>query len=100
MKIIESTIERLAWYLVFILFAGQIVGLVIGINVLHNLKQQTLDFHNQNIDNQVIIKQNQVNETQAIKQYIACLLTLNPQGPSPLSAQELVCFNQVPKINP
>lgn len=96
MNIIESYIERLAWILVLVVFVGEVIGLIILSNILHNLKQQQTYFHNSNNTSLSIIKQNQATQTTAIKDYIACLLAINPQNN--LTAQEQVCFNKVPEV--
>lgn len=94
--VFHSIPETLTYFLVVLILIFNIIGLIITINILQNLKQQQTYFHNNNITSLKTIEQNQVNQTIATKNYINCLLTISPQGD--LHNQEQACFDQAPVI--
>lgn len=98
MKIIQSTVERLLYVILLVVFlAVGFVG-VIAYNDGKKITQQQQYFHDTNIKNLQVIKANQAAETGAVKTYIACLLTLAPNSSTSIQQQEKVCFDKAPQI--
>lgn len=91
MKLFASTIEKMAWLLVVILFVIFSVAAFYAIRNYHAIKAQDQIFHAQNVENQKIIVTD-------VKDYIACLLTINPQSSVSLSIQEQTCFDKAPEV--
>jgi hypothetical protein len=60
------------------------------------LNKQQKQFHDSTSNILQTIKENQAIQTQATKDYIACLLAINPAGN--VKAQESVCFNKAPQV--
>lgn len=97
-KILQSTVEKLLYILLLLVFIANIILIIITVNIFNSLKTQQQSFHKDSASSLVTIKQNQVNETVAVKTYIDCLLHINPQGNLP--AQETICFNKAPVVKP
>lgn len=92
----QSTVERSLYILLLLMFVLAIVGTSIATVVYIDLRKQQTQLHSQSVTDLTTIEQNQVLQTEAIKDYFACLLSINPQGN--LSIQEQVCFNSAPII--
>lgn len=98
MKILQSTIERLLYILLFIVFFVGVVGTIAAIHDGQELKAQQKQYHQDSTNNLKTIEQNQVLQTQILKDYANCIFHINPQGN--IQAQVLVCFNNAPVIKP
>lgn len=96
MKIIQSTVERLLYIALALVFIVAAIGAFGAIYNSNKLTMQQKQFHADNISLLNTIKKNQAIQTTATKDYIACLLKINPQGNLP--AQEQVCFDEVPQV--
>lgn len=82
--------------IMIIVMLAAVAGLGITIRVNNELQQQQKDFHVESVANLSIIQQNQVAQTTAFKDYVACLLNLKP-GPN-LKVQEQTCFDNAPQV--
>lgn len=96
MKIIQSTIERLLYIGLLLMFIVASIAAIAATLDYQQLTRQQRQFHDQSLNNLNVIKQNQVNQTIATKEYIACILAINPKGN--LHAQENACFDKAPSI--
>jgi hypothetical protein len=75
-------------YIIFILvILTALVEVPFAVSVTQKLNNQ-----------QSTIQLNQAKGTNAVKTYIACLLTINPQ--SNIKTQEAICFNKAPMVKP
>lgn len=92
MNILQSTIERGLYLLLLLLFLINIIGLVVNINILkdHTRSIQLQEQQTKTIEN------NQLTNSLALKDYIACLLVINPNGNLP--NQEHICFINAPEV--
>lgn len=101
MKILQSTIERLLYILLALMFVAVIVIGIIAYRDGQEVKQIIND-HTQVIQREEQqteeIEKNQLTNSTALKDYIACLLTLTPTGDMTLQAQEQTCFNNAPEV--
>jgi hypothetical protein len=86
----QSTIEKGLYFIV--LFSFIFFGVAASYAYRNNqaLKHQQQAYHSQNLENQKII-------VSAVKEYIACLLTIKPDTTS-VHAQEQVCFDKAPQV--
>lgn len=99
MRILQSTVERLLYFLLLLCFLATIIVGIIAYKDGQKISQQQQQFHEGSAQTLRIIKQNQQAETLAVKTYIACLLTLNPQSsPASIQSQEQICFDTAPQI--
>lgn len=100
MKLLQSTVENLLYIILLFVFVSFGAAATYAIKNNRAIKATNAYSHAQNVSNLKLIEQNQAAEAQAIKTYIACLLTLSPQAPTTIQAQEQVCFDKAPTIKP
>lgn len=96
LKLLQSTIERALYLLLLLVF---IALAVVGYAVLNNnrrIVRQEKIFHQESVSNLQEIKQNQAIQEVALKEYIDCIIHINPQ--MNIQAQELSCFNGTPQV--
>lgn len=92
MRILQSNIERLLYLFLLLMFLVNIAGLVTNVVILQE-HTHTIQLQEQQT---LTIEANQKTNSHAIKDYIACLLVINPKGN--LKAQEDTCFNNAPEV--
>jgi ABC-type dipeptide/oligopeptide/nickel transport system permease component len=94
-QIMQSTVERLLYILLALVFLAVLVVGAIAYNDGQQVKQIT-EQHSSEIKN---IETNQHINALAIKQYIACLLNLSPtQTQAQIKTAELTCFDNAPEV--
>jgi len=106
MRILQSTIERLLYVLLLLVFIAVIIVGGIGYHDGQQIKQLIATNsanHGAAImrteqQTQTIINNQKIN-SQALKDYIACLLKLNPsETPTQIQQAEQICFNNSPGV--
>lgn len=99
MRILQSTVEKLLYILLFLMFIGIILVGTVAYDDGQQIKR-IINNHSQSIaaEEQATqqIKANQATNSNAIKQYIACLIAINPTGN--VQAQEQTCFDKAPEV--
>ncbi len=85
MKLFQSSIEKLLYVLILLIFVVASYGTWAAVNDANKIS-----------DSQGLIIKNQVANNQAIKVYINCLTHIDPKGD--VQAQLNSCFNAAPKV--
>lgn len=99
MRIIQSTIEKLLYVLVLLMFISIIIIAAVAYDDGQQIKQiinnhtQQIMFQEKETDQ---IKANQLINSTALKDYIACLIAINPNGD--IQVQETTCFKNAPEV--
>lgn len=93
MKISQTTIEQLAWYVVLIVLIGEIVLGIFLWQTDNSIKNQQIQFHKDNTSSQQTIINNQDRLDSDLRNSVKCLFSLNPTTANTESAQ--ACFNVV-----
>jgi hypothetical protein len=92
MNVLQSTIEKGLYVLLLVMFLVNIAILYEVGKVINNHTDQ-LQQQNQLAKD---IEKNQFTNSSAIKDYIACLININPAGN--VQQQEQTCFDRAPNI--
>ncbi len=92
MKIIQATVERLLYIVLFLIFIIFIVFLILTVEQ----NKKLVDIGKEIENAQQTIIENQSIQSQAGKVYINCLVHVNPPGD--VQTQINTCFNAAPKV--
>lgn len=93
MNIMQTTVERLLYTLLFLLFVGMTV---IG-GIAYSDGQQIKQVVSNQEELVKKIKSDQSNNGIAIKTYIACLISIPPLS-TDITTAEKTCFNSAPQV--
>lgn len=97
-KIIESTIERGLYILLLLTFLIAIGTFGVAYASLRSLRAQQTDFHNQSALDLATIENNQVAQTNSLKQSFICLVNISPTSTD--QKQEAInCLDSVPGVS-
>ena len=95
MKILQSSIEKGLYILLIAMFVVNITVLFLKFKELNDLAKIA---HTQTTQLQQIEDNQRVNSV-AVKEYIACLITIKPtETPAQIQQDETNCFNNVPTV--
>jgi hypothetical protein len=95
MHILQSTVERLLYVLLFLIF----IGILIVGSIAYEDGQAIKQIITTRTSLIQTVEVNQKSNALAIKTYIACLLTLNPaQTPTQIQNSEQTCFDNAPQV--